>query len=225
MQNQKLILNTLFTRGKKAKSLFNWESRGGVMTPSGWSDHARFILKDKYLAPQEKSLEQMTTRVLKVLRKKAQTQKIFHSLQSLNAFEQELAFLIYSQRASFNSPVWFNLGVQKNPQVSACFIQSVEDSLDGIFSLAKNEAKLFKYGSGSGTNFSSLRAKGETLESGGTSSGLMSFLDVLDKGAGAIKSGGRNRRAAKMVIVDVDHPEILEFIHWKSSEEKKHRYY
>lgn len=151
--------------------------------------------------------------------------------------------------AVFNSLVWFNAGVWeaygidshcemwawdskkkkiasiqnalRRPQCSACFIQSVDDSLEGIFDLAKNEAKLFKYGSGSGTNFSALRSRYEELHTGGTSSGLIAFLEVLDRGAGAIKSGGTTRRAAKMVTVDIDHPEILDFIQWKMKEEKK----
>ena len=109
----------------------------------------------------------------------------------------------------------------ERPQVSACFIQSVNDSLESIFDLAKTEAKLFKYGSGSGTNFSPLRSKYEELQTGGTSSGLIAFLEVLDRGAGAIKSGGTTRRAAKMVCVDIDHPEIIDFIEWKMNEEKK----
>lgn len=157
--------------------------------------------------------------------------------------------LLLDQKAAFNSPVWFNCGLSeayqiqsisehyawnsqkkqiekitdayKRPQTSACFIQSVDDNLESIFELVKNEAKLFKYGSGSGTNFSKLRSKYELLNSGGTSSGLISFLEVLDKSAGAIKSGGTTRRAAKMVCVDLDHPEVIDFINWKKNEEKK----
>src|SRR5205814_2373558 len=107
------------------------------------------------------------------------------------------------------------------PQVSACFIQSCKDDLDSIFSLVHDEARVFKYGSGSGTNFSKLRGKMERLSGGGTSSGLMSFLEVLDKAAGATKSGGITRRAAKMVVIDADHPEIRDFVQWKAREEKK----
>ena len=150
---------------------------------------------------------------------------------------------------AFNSPVWFNLGLYHEygiegsggnyagdatamrvvdtkdayarPQCSACFIQSVDDDLMSIFQLMKNEARLFKYGSGTGSNFSKVRGRQEKLSGGGSSSGLMSFLEVLDKGAGATKSGGTTRRAAKMVCLDMDHPEIADFITWKSREEKK----
>jgi len=153
------------------------------------------------------------------------------------------------QIGAFNSPVWFNCGLHheygiggsggnfyfdpesrtvkatpdsySRPQVSACFIQSIGDDLMSIFDLARNEARVFKYGSGTGTNFSKLRGRMEKLSGGGTSSGLMSFLEVLDRGAGATKSGGTTRRAAKMVVLDMDHPEILEFIRWKVREEKK----
>jgi ribonucleoside-diphosphate reductase alpha chain len=157
--------------------------------------------------------------------------------------------MLLHQIGAFNSPVWFNCGLHheygiggsggnyytdletgtqrvtkdsySQPQVSACFIQSVEDDLMSIFELARNEARVFKFGSGTGTNFSRLRGRMEKLSGGGTSSGLMSFLEVLDKGAGATKSGGTTRRAAKMVVLDMDHPEIPDFIHWKVREEKK----
>src|SRR5438128_12389503 len=157
--------------------------------------------------------------------------------------------MLVHQIGAFNSPVWFNCGLwheyrikgsggnyavdlasgraymtedaYTRPQVSACFIQSCSDDLDSIFSLVHDEARVFKYGSGSGTNFSKLRGKMERLSGGGTSSGLMSFLEVLDKAAGATKSGGITRRAAKMVVLDVDHPEIRDFIQWKAREEKK----
>ena len=153
----------------------------------------------------------------------------FLSVQEQKNLLLRLKDHLLSQRAAFNSPVWFNCGLYesyglsayKNPQCSACFILSIEDSIDSIFNLVKTEAQLFKYGSGSGTNFSPLRAVGENLDSGGTSSGLISFLEILDKSAGAIKSGGTTRRAAKMVCVDVDHPEIMDFIRWKTQEEKK----
>ncbi|MBL7686229.1 MAG: adenosylcobalamin-dependent ribonucleoside-diphosphate reductase, partial [Deltaproteobacteria bacterium] len=165
------------------------------------------------------------------------------------AFEDELKYLMMTQRGAFNSPVWFNCGLwheygiegsggnyfwepktdsfretknsYEHPQGSACFIQSVQDDLMSIFDLAKNEAKLFKFGSGTGSNFSKVRGRQEKLSGGGTSSGLMSFLEVLDRGAGATKSGGTTRRAAKMVCLDMDHPEIVDFINWKVKEEKK----
>jgi ribonucleoside-diphosphate reductase alpha chain len=164
----------------------------------------------------------------------------FASKEDAMAFRDELSHILINQIGAFNSPVWFNCGLYhsygikgsggnwcwdpqsggylktsnsyERPQCSACFIQSVSDDLMSIFELAKNEAKLFKFGSGTGTNFSTLRSKYEKLSGGGTSSGLMSFLEVLDRGAGATKSGGTTRRAAKMVCLDADHPEIVDFI-------------
>ncbi len=166
-----------------------------------------------------------------------------------DAFEAELSYMLVHQIGAFNSPVWFNCGLfhryqiagsggnwawdeqtqdvfetqnaYERPQCSACFIQSVSDDLMSIYDLVKSEARLFKYGSGTGSNFSALRGKQEKLSGGGTSSGLMSFLEVLDRAAGATKSGGTTRRAAKMVCLDMDHPEIMDFIEWKVREEKK----
>lgn len=174
----------------------------------------------------------------------------FRTTEDAEAFEAELAHLLVTQKGAFNSPVWFNCGLfeaygirtgsggsyawdfkkgapsvtkdsYQRPQCSACFIQNVEDDLMSIFDLVKNEARLFKFGSGTGTNFSKIRGRQEKLSGGGTSSGLMSFLEVLDRGAGATKSGGTTRRAAKMVCLDMDHPEIVDFINWKVREEKK----
>ncbi|MDP6037114.1 MAG: adenosylcobalamin-dependent ribonucleoside-diphosphate reductase, partial [Candidatus Latescibacteria bacterium] len=173
----------------------------------------------------------------------------FDTPADADAFEAELAHLLIHQKGAFNSPVWFNCGLYheykiknkggswywnpetdqpnetqdaySHPQCSACYIQSVEDDMMSIFDLVRNEAKLFKFGSGTGTNFSNIRGKMEELSGGGTSSGLMSFLEVLDRAAGATKSGGITRRAAKMVCLDIDHPEIIEFINWKANEEKK----
>jgi ribonucleoside-diphosphate reductase alpha chain len=173
----------------------------------------------------------------------------FASVADAETFEAELSYLLVNQHAAFNSPVWFNCGLYQrygidgsggnyawspetgriietttayeNPQCSACFIQKVQDDLMSIYDLVKNEARLFKYGSGTGSNFSSIRGHQEKLSGGGTSSGLMSFLEVLDRAAGATKSGGTTRRAAKMVCLDMDHPEIVDFIQWKMKEEKK----
>jgi ribonucleoside-diphosphate reductase alpha chain len=173
----------------------------------------------------------------------------FASVEDAETFEAELSFVLIHQHAAFNSPVWFNCGLfqrygiegsggnyafspdagcvvetknaYENPQCSACFIQKVQDDLMSIYDLVKNEARLFKYGSGTGSNFSSIRGHQEKLSGGGTSSGLMSFLEVLDRAAGATKSGGTTRRAAKMVCLDMDHPEIVDFIQWKVKEEKK----
>jgi ribonucleoside-diphosphate reductase alpha chain len=173
----------------------------------------------------------------------------FATPQDAHVFEAELTWLMTNQYGAFNSPVWFNCGLlheygitgsggnfawdeakqevtetesaYERPQCSACFIQAVEDDLMGIYDLVKAEARLFKYGSGTGSNFSAIRGKQEKLSGGGTSSGLMSFLEVLDRAAGATKSGGTTRRAAKMVCLDMDHPEIRDFISWKVREEKK----
>lgn len=200
----------------------------------------------------ENSIRQMIYRVAHTIRKSGESLgKYFTSQDEAEIFEKELTYILLNQVASFNSPVWFNCGLYQeyqikgdseqwswnsysnspevksnafeSPQCSACFIQSVEDDLSSIFELAKKEARIFKFGSGSGTNFSKLRSKSELLVSGGHSSGVMSFLKVLDKSAGAIRSGGMARRAAKMVILDIDHPEIEEFIAWKQSEEDRAR--
>ncbi len=173
----------------------------------------------------------------------------FATQEDADTFEAELLHLLINQKCVFNSPVWFNCGLfheygikgsagsffwdpaadsikattdaYSHPQCSACFIQSVQDDLMSIFDLVRDEAKLFKYGSGTGTNFWRIRGRQEKLSGGGTSSGLMSFLEVLDRGAGATKSGGTTRRAAKMVCLDMDHPEIVDFINWKMREERK----
>ena len=175
----------------------------------------------------------------------------FASTRDADTFEAELSFYLANQYGAFNSPVWFNCGLfqrygiegsggnwawneegapddvfettnaYERPQCSACFIQSIDDDLMSIYELVKSEARLFKYGSGTGTNFSALRARQEKLSGGGTSSGLMSFLEVFDRAAGATKSGGTTRRAAKMVCLDMDHPEIVDFIEWKAREERK----
>ncbi len=198
----------------------------------------------------ETSVRQVVYRVAHTIRKAGENLGgYFHSSEEAQSFENELSHILLQQKGAFNSPVWFNCGLfqeygiegtsgnffwnpvhdrieltktaYENPQCSACFIQSVEDDLMAIFELAKSEARIFKYGSGTGTNFSKVRGKQERLSGGGQSSGLMSFLEVLDRGAGATKSGGTTRRAAKMVCLDMDHPEIESFINWKVREEKK----
>ncbi len=201
---------------------------------------------------RERSVKQLIRRIVRTIRAAGEDLGgYFESRDEAEIFEAELTTLLLSQRGAFNSPVWFNLGLfheygidgsggnfawdpdtdtfvetpdaYSRPQCSACFIQSVEDDLMSIFQLIKNEARLFKYGSGTGTNFSTLRGCTENLSGGGTSSGLMSFLEVFDRAAGATKSGGTTRRAAKMVCLDLDHPEIVEFIEWKVREENKAR--
>src|SRR5688500_8470595 len=122
---------------------------------------------------------------------------------------------------AFNSPVWFNVGVEEHPQCSACFINAVDDSMDSILGLAKTEGMLFKYGSGTGSNLSNIRSSRELLAGGGTASGPVSFMKGFDAFAGVIKSGGKTRRAAKMVILNADHPDVLQFVRCKAQEEKK----
>lgn len=243
----KIRISPYWTKGKKAETLISWKRSSSIIknrkgeiifelkdveSPEGWSVLAVDIAASKYFikdlgqgrknkSNKETSVRQMVQRVVAAICKSAQKQKYFTNKKEIQNFEQELKYILLTQKAAFNSPVWFNVGVYEKPQCSACFIQSIEDSLEGIFELAKVEARLFKYGSGTGTNFSTLRSKYENLNKGGTSSGLISFLEVLDKGAGAIKSGGTTRRAAKMNVVDADHPEILDFIDWKMLEEQK----
>ena len=145
----------------------------------------------------------------------------FADADSERAFEHELCHLLLHQEVSFNSPVWFNVGIEADPQCSACFINSVCDSMDSILDLAKTEGMLFKYGSGTGSNLSVLRSSREALAGGGTASGPVSFMRGFDSFAGVIKSGGKTRRAAKMVILNIDHPDVAQFIRCKAEEEKK----
>jgi len=249
-----------------------WEGRRSVITdekgrvifeaprvevPADWSQLATDIVASKYLRKAgvpgtgcETSVKQLITRVARTIREAGDNLGgYFATGDDADAFEAELTALLLTQRAAFNSPVWFNCGLYhrygilgsggnwywnpaqqrvvesdnayQHPQSSACFIQSIHDDLMSIYDLVKHEARIFKYGSGSGTNFSRLRGKQEKLSGGGTSSGLMSFLEVFDRAAGSTKSGGTTRRAAKMVCLDADHPEIVDFIEWKMREEKK----
>src|SRR5229473_702163 len=142
-------------------------------------------------------------------------------MASRDAFRDELTHLLVEQKMAFNSPVWFNVGVQPKPQCSACFINSVSDNMESIMGLTRTEGMLFKWGSGTGTNFSTLRGSRETLSGGGIASGPVSFMKGFDAFAGVIKSGGKTRRAAKMVILNAGHPDIVEFINSKANEEKK----
>ena len=147
--------------------------------------------------------------------------KYFASDEDLQAFSDDLKHILVYQKAAFNSPVWFNCGFEKAPQCSACFINSVQDTMDSILTLARTEGMLFKFGSGTGTNLSPIRSSRELLAGGGTASGPVSFMKGYDAFAGVIKSGGKTRRAAKMVILNADHPDIVEFINCKVEEEKK----
>ena len=225
-----------------------------VEVPIDWSMTATNIVASKYLHGQidtperETGVRQLVARVVETIRDWGMAGGYFATAADAEAFHDELALMLLTQRVAFNSPVWFNVGCDrlepkaegqnwhwdapsggvvfaatgyKNPQCSACFINSVEDSLDSILTLAKTEGMLFKWGSGTGTNLSSIRGSMETLSGGGQASGPLSFMRGFDAFAGVIKSGGKTRRAAKMVILNVDHPDILDFIDCKAKEEAK----
>ncbi len=249
-----------------------WEKRSSIITdekgtvisqitdleiPSTWTQLATDILAYKYLRKagvptkegRETSAKQAVYRIAHSFADFGEKFGYFASKEDRTRYEDELSHLLITQKAAFNSPVWFNVGhyhqykiegqgggfywdfkeekvlktetAYKNPQCSACFILSVRDSLPEIFELIKTESHIFKYGSGSGANFSPLRSRFEKLSGGGKSSGMMSFLKVFDRAADSVKSGGTTRRAAKMVVVDIDHPEIEDFINWKVREERK----
>jgi len=198
-----------------------------IEVPRGWSQMALKVVASKYFygapgtAQRESSVKVLLTRVAATIARWGSELGYFAGPDDVVSFEMELLHLLVHQKASFNSPVWFNMGVEERPQCSACFINSVEDTMDSILELAKTEGRLFKYGSGTGTNFSPLRSSRERLSTGGTASGPVSFMRGYDAFAGVIKSGGKTRRAAKMVILNIDHPDILAFIRVKPEEEKK----
>jgi ribonucleoside-diphosphate reductase alpha chain len=198
-----------------------------VEIPKSWSQMATNVVVSKYFRGQvgkperERSVKHLIGRVVDTITDWGKEQGYFASPDDAEAFEHELAYLLVTQRMAFNSPVWFNVGVEAKPQGSACFINSIEDTMESILGLAKTEGMLFKYGSGAGVNLSPLRGSMERLKHGGTASGPVSFMKGFDAFAGAIKSGGATRRAAKMVILNVDHPDIEEFINCKVNEEKK----
>jgi ribonucleoside-diphosphate reductase alpha chain len=219
-----------------------WESRSAVIgnekgkvvfeqrdveIPSFWSQQATNIVVSKYFRGQmesperERSVKQLIGRVVDTITRWAREQRYFASDDALASFSAELKHLLVYQKAAFNSPVWFNCGFEAAPQCSACFINSVKDTMDSILTLAKTEGMLFKYGSGTGSNLSTIRSARELLAGGGTASGPVSFMKGYDAFAGVIKSGGKTRRAAKMVILNADHPDVVEFINCKVEEEKK----
>jgi ribonucleoside-diphosphate reductase alpha chain len=199
----------------------------GVETPRSWSQQATNIVVSKYFrgeldtSERESSVRQLIGRVVDTITGWARSKHYFADETDLVAFSDDMKHLLVYQKASFNSPVWFNCGIEKHPQCSACFINSVDDTLDSILTLAKTEGMLFKFGSGTGSNLSNLRSSRESLAGGGTASGPVSFMKGYDAFAGVIKSGGKTRRAAKMVILNADHPDIAEFIRCKVEEEKK----
>ncbi|HVQ28758.1 MAG TPA: vitamin B12-dependent ribonucleotide reductase, partial [Vicinamibacteria bacterium] len=199
----------------------------GIEVPTTWSQTATNIVASKYFrgalqSPQrERSVKQLISRVVDSIRAWADEQGYFETPDDLQSFSDELTHLLVQQKAAFNSPVWFNVGIEKHPQASACFINAVNDTMESILGLAKTEGMLFKFGSGTGSNLSSIRSSKEPLAGGGTASGPVSFMRGYDAFAGVIKSGGKTRRAAKMVILNADHPDIVEFINSKAEEERK----
>src|ERR1700684_2198811 len=208
----------------KGQVIFRQEN---VEVPKSWSQTATNIVTSKYFhgkpntPERETSVRHLISRVADTITRWGEEGGYFATPESKAAFHDELTHLLVEQKMAFNSPVWFNVGVQAKPQCSACFINSVQDDMGSIMDLAKTEGMLFKWGSGTGTNFSALRGSHETLSGGGIASGPVSFMKGFDAFAGVIKSGGKTRRAAKMVILNVDHPDIVEFIESKTKEERK----
>jgi ribonucleoside-diphosphate reductase alpha chain len=215
---------TALIGNEKGVTIFRQED---VEVPKNWSQTAANIVTSKYFhgkpgtSEREGSVRQLISRVVNTIVRWGEEGGYFADAESREAFRGELTHLLVEQKMSFNSPVWFNVGVQPKPQCSACFINSVQDNMGSIMDLAKTEGMLFKWGSGTGTNFSSLRGSKETLSGGGIASGPVSFMKGFDAFAGVIKSGGKTRRAAKMVILNIDHPDIVEFIECKMKEERK----
>jgi ribonucleoside-diphosphate reductase alpha chain len=238
-----LTVDRYFTReGVDPFSEVEWELRDAVISgadgkvffeqrqvefPRPWSQTATNVVVQKYFRgtlgtpERERSVRQMIGRVADTIFGWGKEDGYFKSERDAVAFRDELVHLLVQQKMAFNSPVWFNVGVEAAPQCSACFINSVDDSMASILGLAKTEGMLFKYGSGTGSNLSALRSSQELLNGGGTASGPVSFMRGFDSFAGAIKSGGKTRRAAKMVILDAQHPDIVDFIDCKALEEKK----
>ena len=238
-----LVFQRYFTDGKKSPfDTVEWEKRTALIgnekgvtifrqedveVPKSWSQTATNIVTSKYFhgkpgtPEREGSVRQLIGRVASTIVRWGEQGRYFADAASRDAFRDELMHLLVEQKMAFNSPVWFNVGVQAKPQCSACFINSVNDSMESIMGLTRTEGMLFKWGSGTGTNFSTLRGSKETLSGGGIASGPVSFMKGFDAFAGVIKSGGKTRRAAKMVILNIDHPDIVEFIECKMKEERK----
>ena len=206
----------------------NFEQHG-VEFPDFWSVNAANIVTTKYFrgavgSPQrEWSLKQLIDRVVGTYEKAGKEHGYFATAEDAEIFGHELRYALVHQIFSFNSPVWFNVGTQSPQQVSACFILAVDDTMDAILEWYREEGLIFKGGSGAGVNLSKIRSSKELLSSGGTASGPVSFMRGADASAGTIKSGGATRRAAKMVVLDVDHPDVAEFIVTKAREEEKVR--
>src|SRR5207253_4634120 len=211
--------------GEKGQVIFEQKD---VEVPRSWSQLAINVVAQKYFrgslgSPErETSVRQIIDRVVDTLAKWGREGGYFATEEDVENWAEELRFLLVTQHASFNSPVWFNIGVPgRQQQASACFINAVQDSMESILDLVKTEGMLFKFGSGTGTNLSVLRSSKEQLSGGGTASGPVSFMRGYDSFAGSIKSGGTTRRAAKMVILNADHPDVVDFISCKAEEERK----
>src|SRR4051794_26649662 len=232
-----LTVRRLFTRpGVHPFDAVEWELRTAavgsfrqedVEFPKTWSQNSTNIVAQKYFRGQlnsptrERSVKQMVSRVAGTISDWGRARGYFASEEDGDTFEAELTHILLNQIAAFNSPVWFNVGFEESPQCSACFILSVEDTMESILDWNTREGRIFRGGSGSGINLSNIRGSMEPLAKGGTASGPVSFMRGADSWAGTIKSGGKTRRAAKMVVLDVDHPDIREFIWCKAKEEDK----
>ena len=218
-------LRTARISNEKGETVFE---QADCEIPKSWSQLATNVVVSKYFRghlgtpERETSVRQLIGRVVGRISEWGRAAGYFATPGDAETFAAELSYMVVHQKVAFNSPVWFNLGVPDTPQqASACFINSVEDTMESIMSLAKTEAMLFKGGSGAGSNMSKIRSSHELLAGGGVASGPVSFMKGFDAFAGVIKSGGKTRRAAKMVILNVDHPDIREFVHSKAEEEKK----
>jgi ribonucleoside-diphosphate reductase alpha chain len=244
-----LAIARYFTRaGVDPMSEVEWENRAAVIAgedgrvvfeqqnvevPRAWSQTATNVVVSKYfrgplgtktqtsVPGRENSVRQLVGRVVDTVTGWGEKQNYFRTVEDRDTFKAELTYLLVSQKASFNSPVYFNVGIEPKPQCSACFILKVDDNMESILGWYRNEGMIFKGGSGSGVNLSALRSCREKLSSGGTASGPLSFMKAADASAGVIKSGGKTRRAAKMVVLNADHPDIVEFIKCKQEEERK----
>ena len=185
-----------------------------VEVPKSWSQTATNVVVSKYFRGQldtperETSIRQLISRVTDTMTSWGLESGYFATQEDAEIFRDELTHILVNQYACFNSPVWFNVGIEDKPQCSACFINAVEDTMGSILDLAKTEGMLFKFGSGTGSNLSTIRSSKEPLGGGGTASGPVSFMKGFDAFAGVIKSGGKTRRAAKMVILNIDHPDL-----------------
>jgi ribonucleoside-diphosphate reductase alpha chain len=218
-------LRSAIIAGEDGKVIF--EQRD-VEVPREWSQTAANIVVSKYFRGgglgnprRETSVRQLVSRVVDTISAWGDKQNYFATDGDCDSFKAELSYLLVHQMASFNSPVYFNVGIEPRPQCSACFILKVDDSMESILNWYRNEGMIFKGGSGSGVNLSDLRSCRETLSAGGTASGPLSFMKAADASAGVIKSGGKTRRAAKMVVLNADHPDIVDFVKCKQEEEKK----